>query len=95
MTQLPALTEEQFNAVLQSYRQSVANRFANPYIFSLIGLFYAVRGKLSMFERILLGSAAGATIIMMIRKQKENEPQKIALKLYENYKQGLTASAIN
>lgn len=89
MNQLPQITEEQIAEIVKKYRESFANKFANPYVFSIIGLIYAYRGKISNLERLLMGTAAGITLIMLIRKQKESEPQKIALALYKDYESNL------
>lgn len=80
------LTEQQFADMLASYRKSVANKFANPYLFSIIAMMYAYRGKISAFERVLLAGASIGTIIFMVRKQKGDTASAVALNMYEDYK---------
>lgn len=89
MPTVPMLTEEQFSNMLTTYRQSVANKFANPYLFSIIAMMYAYRGKISKPERILLAGASIATIVFMVRKKKEKDATSIALAMYDDYKANL------
>jgi hypothetical protein len=89
MTTNPILTEEQFSNILTSYRQSVANKFANPYLFSLIAMMYAYRGKISTPERILLAGASIATVVFIIRKNKDQNTAAIAASMYSDYKNNL------
>jgi hypothetical protein len=87
------LNQEQFEKILKTYQSSIANKFLNPYTFSIFGLYYAYKGSLGKIERILLGAGALAALFFIIKKQEE-KGQLSMESLYNEYVSQVTPKGL-
>lgn len=87
------LSQEKFEAILKSYQSSIANKFLNPYTFSIFGLYYAYKGSLGRVERILLGAGALAALFFIVRNQ-DKKGQLSATNLYNEYVSAVTPKGL-
>ena len=78
------LSLTQFESLLKSYQSGLANKFLNPYTFSLLGLYYAYKGRLGKIERVVIGVGALAALFFIIKKQSDKGEVTIS-KLYDEY----------
>lgn len=78
------LSLTQFESLLKSYQSGLANKFLNPYTFSLLGLYYAYKGRLGKIERVVIGIGALAALFFIIKKQSDRGEVTIS-KLYDEY----------
>lgn len=78
------LSLTQFESLLKSYQSELANKFLNPYTFSLLGLYYAYKGRLGKIERVVIGIGALAALFFIIKKQSDRGEVTIS-KLYDEY----------
>lgn len=87
------LSEEAFAKLLQNYQQSLANKFLNPYTFSIFGLYYAYKGSLGKIERLLLAGGALAALFFIIKNQ-EKKGVLTASALYDEYVKQVTPKGL-
>jgi hypothetical protein len=73
---------EQFFA---SQREKYGKKLLNPYIFGVVALFYAYRGKLSKVERFILGTAGAVTMYQNYQAIKQNKDDMTTLEVLQKY----------
>jgi len=80
----------QIEAFLAKQRETYGKKLLNPYIFGVVALLYAYRGKLSKVERFILGAAGIVTVYQNYKTIKSNQENLTALDLVQKYVQGAT-----
>jgi hypothetical protein len=88
------MNEQDLLNFVTDYRKRAASKFSNPYVFGVLALWYAYRGKLGSIERVLVGVAGAVTLYTNYQAISLAKKDAGVVDYLEKYAKGVVGDSI-
>jgi len=82
------MNEQDILNFVSDYRKKTANKLANPYVFGVLALWYAYKGRLGTIERAMVGIAGAVTIYSNYKNMASTKAGAGVIDYLETYAKG-------